>query len=295
MRCAVLLSIASVVVRMRAASAEPATLRLDYAGERCQVSDLRDRVGALLGRDPFVLDGDLVARARVAEQGARLVGDVAIVHRGTIRGQRVLDADTCNALFGAMAVVIALVLEEPPRAADPPPAVPVSPPPTTPAPARAHRSFAASAGGAASQDLGVAALVGARMSWERASLAVELELHAPESTAVSPGEIRIQRAGVVVVPCVRRGDGSACALVGAAILRGTGQELSVNETSTSPLFALGGRLAYERGLWRGVGVRAHVDLRLAVTTTRFAVDGMTAWTSPRGEAWLGISVFAKIF
>jgi len=52
------------------------------------------------------------------------------------------------------------------------------------------------------------------------------------------------------------------------------------------------RGAWQHELTRRLALRAHVGADVLATTTRFDVDHMTVWESPRAEASAGIAILA---
>jgi hypothetical protein len=54
------------------------------------------------------------------------------------------------------------------------------------------------------------------------------------------------------------------------------------------------RLAVERRLAGGFGVRARIDGTVSLTSTTFTVDDSMVWESPRGELVFGIDMLAQI-
>jgi hypothetical protein len=87
---------------------------------------------------------------------------------------------------------------------------------------------------------------------------------------------------------------SACALMTAGWISGRGETLIDSRTATEPFVSLGPRLAAEYQFGSRFALRMSADLRIAFTTDRFSVDGMTAWSSSRLDLWLGAALIAHV-
>jgi hypothetical protein len=247
---------------------------------------------------------------------------------------RVLSARSCAELKASLAVVIALVLRShgsaPPPAGEPGEAdgpdpgaaepvrdeAPDPPPPVArtrttratgadliverPAPRRAERPapFALLVAGAAGHAGGwqTELRAGARVRSRRHSLALELHLRPDEEIAVadSTGGIAVRTTALSVTPCAHLGHLAACGLAMGGWVRGSGRDLVDARTARHPLAALGGLIAWEQGLGAGIAARLFADIRGNLTRTRFAVDHMAVWSSPRVEAWLGLGLLTEI-
>jgi hypothetical protein len=106
--------------------------------------------------------------------------------------------------------------------------------------------------------------------------------------------IDVVRGGVTVAACAHLGFASACPMASAGWVVGRGHDLVRAETATTPAAGAGMRLAVERRLAGGFGVRARIDGTVSLTSTTFTVDENMVWGSPRGELVLGIDMLAQI-
>ena len=52
------------------------------------------------------------------------------------------------------------------------------------------------------------------------------------------------------------------------------------------------RIAWERPVTGRIAIRAHLDAAALLTTTRFDIDDMPVWTSPRVEVLAGLALLA---
>ena len=299
-----------------AVSAAPRTAQLSFAGDTCSEEALVSRVHDLVGRDPFAADAPLQIDVHV-DAGPRATVSIAG------RGQRELGATTCGELMDALALVIAIDLSgDQPTTPVIEPTTPVieSRPDPSPAaeavrPESEHRptsrvrmesslsrvTAAASAqeapqivslvGGLAASTRGTpSGSFGARLGRGWWSIEGVVGTGAPEKHAM----IDVVRGGVAVAACVHVGPASACPMASAGWVVGRGHDLVRAETATTPAADAGMRLAVERDLTRGFGLRARIDGTVSLTSTTFTVDDSMVWESPRGELVFGIDMLAQI-
>jgi hypothetical protein len=106
--------------------------------------------------------------------------------------------------------------------------------------------------------------------------------------------IDVVRGGVTVAACVHVRFASACPMASAGWVVGHGHDLVRAETATTPAAGVGMRLAVERRLAGGFGLRARIDGTVSLTSTTFTVDDSMVWESPRGELVFGIDMLAQI-
>lgn len=188
-------------------------------------------------------------------------------------------------LFVASALTAATAAAEP--VVDPPTALPAEPviPVPRAAPAR-PLIFEAFAGistifpGSEAGSLGVRAT---RRAWS-AELAFDLEI--PETK----GMVDVWRGGATIAVCRHLSLLGLCPIAQAGWVHGAGG----GGAETEPLLSVGGRLELELQITHWLAVRTRFDGRILVTSTAFTVDGITAYTTPRAEAWLGIDVLLRI-
>jgi hypothetical protein len=267
--------VAAALLAAAPASARPARL---IATGSC--TGVRDAVTTLAGRDPF--DGAATLAIAVAAEPTH----ATIVVGGA---RRELTGESCAAIVDAVALAIVIVLAEPVVA----PAMDVEPeaPPEQPAPAPPiGREVAIVVGARSTRSLEV----GGRLSGERGSLALVLAVGGGEAREVGSGRIAISRGDVELSPCLRLARAAICAALAAGWIAGDGTGFPQNSTAVTPYAGLGLRAGWEQPLARWLAVAAYVEGRAALTSTRFFVDAMPAWTSSRLEGWAGIDLIAHL-
>lgn len=131
---------------------------------------------------------------------------------------------------------------------------------------------------------------GARLGRGWWSIEGVVAIGAPESHPM----IDVVRGGAAVAACVHVGFASACPMASAGWVVGRGHDLARAETATTPAAGAGMRLAVERGLFGGFGLRARIDGTVSMTSTTFTVDDVMVWESPRTELVFGIDLLAQI-
>lgn len=152
---------------------------------------------------------------------------------------------------------------------------------------------AGGAGGLSSRGMAAGVMIGARVQRGSASLGVELRADAPEQVSVgSLGQIDVVRAQLTVAPCLHATAFAGCMVASVGAFRGAGDGLVAARSAYAPVVAGGLRLAWEHAFTPRLGVRMHFDVDALATTTRFDVDRMTVWASPRFEAGTGIGIVA---
>lgn len=169
--------------------------------------------------------------------------------------------------------------------ADPLPAAPVLPRPrVVPAPPLVVEGVA----GLATDFRGAqAGALGARLLRRAWSAELVLEGVTPETHAM----VDVVRGGVSIAGCRHFALVALCPVVHAGAIHAGGAGVT---SATEPLLALGARFALELQLTRRIAVRARYEGRLLVTSSSFASDGGGAWSTPRGEMWLGVDALVRI-
>jgi hypothetical protein len=291
-----------VIAATRAASGDPRALVV--TGDACDASSLAGDV-AKLGGEPFVDGAHASVHVElVAPTAARVSFDDGV---GNVSGPREIAATDCAQLLASIALVVAMM-----PGPDAPAATPPQPPPPQPQPQPVNdavevtRAFEVVApeptrwdavvDGATSVDThGADAVIAAGVRYRRGSrsLTAELAAYTPVRDDLSVGRVDVLRAELELAPCQHLGALAACGVLAAGALRGSGIGLEQERAVVAPLVALGARLAWEQPLGRAWAVLAHVDGDVLVTTTRFDVDAMTVWTSPRVEVTGGLSLLAR--
>jgi hypothetical protein len=265
-----------------------------YTGAACSPADLAEEVTALIGRDPFTRDGELVIQVAVESDPweARVRATVEIPG-ARVRTRR-LEAGSCGELAEALAFVIVMALAEPggkrtgalrdqgseaPRAA-------------APAPRPIHLD--ALAGGAASVALQLEAYLGARVRRRWMSVALELAAALPDSFAAGMGQVTIGRAAATLAPCAHRGSFAGCAALTAGVFRGRGEGFAMSRSEVMPMAMAGARAAWERAITGRLRLHAHGEVGIVLTRNRFFVDDAVVWSTQRVEGRLGIALLVRV-
>lgn len=136
--------------------------------------------------------------------------------------------------------------------------------------------------------------LGVRWRAGATSLAFEASASSEHDTLAAAAGITVWTAAATVSPCLHAGPVAACALASGGIVVGSGEGLPVTRHATTPLAALGGRLAYEGAFGDRFALRARFDLEANLATSKFDIDGMTVWTMDRVAAWAGIDLLVHI-
>jgi len=106
------------------------------------------------------------------------------------------------------------------------------------------------------------------------------------------GSIEVLRTELSISPCIHRGAFAVCGLASGGVIRGAANNLRDARTAYSPVLSAGARLVWEHAVSDRFALRLHVDAEGLLTTTRFDVDQMVVWTTPRFEAAAGVGVLA---
>jgi hypothetical protein len=135
--------------------------------------------------------------------------------------------------------------------------------------------------------------------WRRGATSIggEVGVQLPDHVAIDTGgsgDVRVWGATATVTPCLHIDAIAACGVVQAGAVVGEGRGIMNARTATTPLLAIGGRLAWETEMSPGVGLRVHLDGLVRASTSRFDVDGMTVWSTDRIGAWGGFDVLVQI-
>jgi hypothetical protein len=314
------------------ASAAPRTAQLSYAGDACAAGDLVIRVRELVGRDPFVttdatmkidvrVDAGPRATVSIAGRGQRelvartcgeLIDALALVIAIDVSGDQpttvsgdqptssesVLDprpAPDSAAAAGASTSEHATrdILRPPVARArlDSDLARVTTESPRLEAPRTEAPRVVSLVGGLGASTRGTpSGSFGARLGRGWWSIEGVVAIGAPESHPM----IDVVRGGAAVAACVHVGFASACPMASAGWVVGRGHDLARAETATTPAAGAGMRLAVERGLFGGFGLRARIDGTVSMTSTTFTVDDVMVWESPRTELVFGIDLLAQI-
>jgi hypothetical protein len=305
----------TLLVALAAVSASASPLRLHVTGDACDFASLEPQLAQMLGADPVDSNAPASAEIDVANASeARVSFDDG---NGLVRGPRVVTAASCNDLVKSVAIVIATALPDE-QAAPPAPEAPAvvvaqpvqapAPPtitiepvpaevdvaPAINAPSHSHTDvYAAGAAGITAAGADGQAIIGVRLRRSFASISAELRGDAPQQfSAERMGNIDVARAQISISPCAHFGAFATCAIAGAGTIHGSGAGLTSPREAYTPLLTAGLRMTWELALTRRIALRIHLDADALLTTTRFDVDDMNVWESPRFEASAGLGVLA---
>lgn len=322
--CAVAVVLGLAAGPVATASAATVALRVDTDGSKPTLacpppSELRSRIRARLGYDPFDTRGDdaaqLAASVLFSTTESTLTADVeAHAFREELGRQRIVSpSGNCDELTTAVALVMSLVIEQfdvahadeaaaevgrPAERAPPAPAPPAATPSTPPNAERRTREE--SAGVAWASSAGVAAAIGAvpavdarldlriiarRSSW---SLGLGGRLYTPTTSTVSSGTVRADLVDVAGAFCGHRVFGHLCVVGSAGSLRGTGTSLSGVRSDTSLRLTLGVRAGVELRLSSVFAIQPYVEAALSPIRTSLYLGREPIWSSPLVQGALGV-------
>jgi hypothetical protein len=86
-----------------------------------------------------------------------------------------------------------------------------------------------------------------------------------------------------------------CALLAGGWVKGEARNLLSPRTVRTPQAGLGGRLALERRIGAQLSARVHLDGLAWLTQTRLLVGDEPVWSSPPGDAAIGISLIKRLW
>jgi hypothetical protein len=283
--------------------------------EKCPAEiDLRLRVVARLGYDPFSPQASRVVLARISATTRALDGSVELVdERGISSGKRALGSppENCEQLARAMALSISLAID-PERELAPEPTPSRAAPrseaeKTSPAPmprpsavpparaARGHRFFAGvalagSVGALPEPGLGAFGFVGYRGRW--ASLSLEARAQQSFGQDLSPrGSLHGSLIGPGLSGCGIVRDFAVCAVSVIAVQRLVSEDVSDPKASAGLFAGIGPRLTWRLGLQKdgfGLSFSAEGLVNVSPNTARFSDTNV--WKTPvfSGHALIGI-------
>ena len=143
-------------------------------------------------------------------------------------------------------------------------------------------------GAAPAPSLGVT--VGGARETDGWSVGIEGRADLPSSMALRDGEASGWLLVASLVPCLRFGVLSTCALATGGARQVAGDGLVDARHATVPYFAFGARLAAALPLAERVALGLHGDVTAPVTQIRLTVDDSVVWTSPAIAVALGLGV-----
>ena len=209
---------------------------------------------------------------------------------------RVIEARDCAALIDATALVIAMALQpstDQHRDDERPGRVVIERPVEIAAPSGPSRVSLIGGATYASTRM-ESAVLGARFRDGDQSLGIEAVGTRPVHLAITPSAtVAIWEATASVVPCIHVGTSAWCAVLTAGVSHGSSDRLNQPHAATSPLLALGTRVAWEYPDGAALALRIHADVIARVTSTHFDVDDMPVWQSSRIEAQAGAALIVR--
>jgi hypothetical protein len=127
------------------------------------------------------------------------------------------------------------------------------------------------------------------------SLSLEGRFDPPASAEIGgAGRADVSLLSASIVPCLHFRPLGACALAGIGRLRSEGEGLTTNTRATTTWAGAGGRLEAELALGASIGIRAHLDVVLALTHTRVLVGETPVWETAPVSGAAGIAVVGRI-
>lgn len=294
-----------------------ALLRYQIASgvEHCPTdAELRAAVGARLGYDPFVAEGETgadltVTSVHITRNGRTVHGSLVLT--APHPGQRDISspAGDCREVVDSLATAMAISLDpasltrapdaapeptEPPAPKDEPllevpprPTIMPTTPPASPPAAKGPRPRGlVTLGLAGTTELpGLAAVgeLGIGFSWRALSAAIESNIStkgAREGEGSAPPTAAASFAGAALVPCLHVSIAFGCAVVRGGVVRAEGRDVEMPRRASLAYGSLGVRGGVEIPLSRTFFVRAHLELVVPVTPLRLVVDQQEVWTSP---------------
>jgi hypothetical protein len=176
------------------------------------------------------------------------------------------------------------------RASAPPPP-PSAAPPGMPVSLLVGAGALGTAGALPGPSWGALVTVGARRG--AASLALQGRYDAPATQTVEGGRIRVWALSLAAVPCLHGGPFAACALVGAGMIRGSGEGVPGARTGADLWAVLGLRAAYAVPLGGTLSLMAHVDVLGAPVETVMRIGDSAVWTTPVVSGAAGLTLLAR--
>ncbi len=300
--------IAGVSLSTPPAFAEAPRATLELEAGPCGQVDLRAKVAARLGFDPFVGErGDIAIRVAVlpANPGLAAVITTADVAGGD-PGERTVQSQhgDCDALFDAVALTIAVAIDPLQLHAPPKEQVPddAASPPTEPEESDpTSLSWVVEVFGGASAAFGTtpsptpSARLGVEIGDGTFSVGAEGRYDAPTSEPVGgTSAIEVALIAGAGFGCYRIAWGRGCVLVVGGAHRAQGENLANTEPVTTPFVAAGARTGAELQIYGPLAVRAEGELLIALTRTTLRIGNTAGWTSPDVAGGVGVSLVVRL-
>jgi hypothetical protein len=305
----------ALLVASATARAQPTIITL--RGDACDLGTLEADITDVLAIKSV---GDSRVAVVTHGSGSTLSAEVLFVDaEGQTHGPRVVSASACDDLFDSISLVIVMAIPDPvaaplpePRVAKPAvpseaggePALPTQATARDLAVTRSARvetartlaldGFVGGSSTVTGRGMNEQLLLGARLMRGRASVSLQARIDAPEEVRVSAiGTVTVTQADVSVGPCVHLSSFAGCGLASVGFVHGRGESLDAARSVTTPVLAVGLRIAWERFITNRLAVRVHLDSRAPLTRTSFEVDYMPVWESSRFEGSAGVGVLVR--
>ncbi|MBN2573208.1 MAG: hypothetical protein JXP73_01465 [Deltaproteobacteria bacterium] len=299
----------------------PRFVRLDYerqagAASCPEEAVIRAGVAARLGYEPFRERARDRLRATIRQAGQGLEASIELFDaRGNLKAARRLTSRNreCSELASSVELAIAIAID--PMGSPVPAEVAAAPEgggAAAPAPGRqaaadesqalgpgpapegrplSWRAQVGAVGGwGAAPSFGIGFAAGGALEGERWSVGIEGRVDLPSAMSLRVGEASAGLLVASLVPCLRLGAASACALATGGARQVAGDGLDHARHATVPYLAFGGRLAAALPVSQRAALALHGDISAPVTKIRLKVDDEVVWTSPAVAVALGLGI-----
>lgn len=271
--------------------------------------ELRERVAARLGRDPFVAEAPLEARVRIeGGEGYRAVIELSRGEERTRRELASARAD-CADLADALALALSLAVDPasllaPPRPPEPEPAVAEPEPPIAeqavaePAPrdddvsARLGAHLLGSWGVAPEVSGGLALFAGFRLM--DFSIDLELRGEVPAEVAGTNGRVRGAPFTAGLAPCAHVDVVTLCGVARAGAFWAEAVEAASARAGFAPYLSLGVRGGVEVPLASAVSLSVLGELSAPLLGAELLLGTERVWGTPPVSASVGLGVVGSI-
>ena len=290
--------------------------RAEDAARCIDEPELRERVAARLGRDPFVAEAPLEARVRIeGGEGYRAVIELTRGEERTRRELASARAD-CSDLADALALALSLAVDPasllaPPRPPEPDPAVaepepPIAEPPVSelpvaePAPPPRDDDVSARLGAHLLGSWGVAPEVSGGLALSAGfrlmdfSIDLELRGEVPTEVAGTNGSVRGAPFTAGLAPCAHVDVVTLCGVVRAGVFWAEAVEAASARAGFAPYLSLGVRGGVEVPLASAVSLSVLGELGAPLLGAELLLGSERVWGTPPVSASVGLGVVGAI-
>jgi hypothetical protein len=138
--------------------------------------------------------------------------------------------------------------------------------------------------GAAVRDVDALTALGARLRRGELSAEVVAAMQTADELAAGPGHVTIGLTAFTTAVCAHMRSFAACATATGGWWTGRGEALFDASTVRLPYIAAGMRVGWAYPMSARFSVELAAGVEVGLTTSRFLVDQMPIWTSPRLSA-----------